>query len=118
MPRLPPIVPRLRICGEPTVRDASARAGSGLGDVAPHRLGVGQPRAEDERAVRPGEPSQLLDLVQVDQRGRTRAVEVELDEHVCAALHEPRVAELRLQAQRLVERSWRVDVHRYRSSRT
>src|SRR5580765_3081151 len=27
VPRLPPIVPRLRICGEPTVRDASASAG-------------------------------------------------------------------------------------------
>ena len=28
VPRLPPIVPRLRICGDPTVRDASASAGS------------------------------------------------------------------------------------------
>ncbi len=28
VPRLPPIVPRFRICGEPTVREASARAGS------------------------------------------------------------------------------------------
>ena len=28
VPRFPPIVPRLRICGEPTVRDASASAGS------------------------------------------------------------------------------------------
>ncbi len=27
-PRLPPIVPRLRICGEPTVREAAARPGS------------------------------------------------------------------------------------------
>ena len=27
-PRLPPIVPRLRICGEPTVREAIARPGS------------------------------------------------------------------------------------------
>jgi hypothetical protein len=27
VPRFPPIVPRLRICGEPTVRDASASAG-------------------------------------------------------------------------------------------
>jgi CO/xanthine dehydrogenase FAD-binding subunit len=27
--RLPPIVPRFRICGEPTVREASASAGSG-----------------------------------------------------------------------------------------
>src|SRR3954453_18206903 len=29
VPRFPPIVPRLRICGPPTVRDASASAGSG-----------------------------------------------------------------------------------------
>ena len=28
VPRLPPIVPRFRICGEPTVREASASAGS------------------------------------------------------------------------------------------
>ena len=28
VPRLPPTVPRLRICGEPTVRDAMARPGS------------------------------------------------------------------------------------------
>ena len=28
VPRLPPIVPRARICGEPTVREASASAGS------------------------------------------------------------------------------------------
>jgi hypothetical protein len=27
VPRFPPIVPRFRICGEPTVREASARAG-------------------------------------------------------------------------------------------
>ncbi len=30
VPRLPPIVPRFLICGEPTVRDASASAGSSL----------------------------------------------------------------------------------------
>ena len=30
VPRLPPIVPRLRICGEPTVREASASAGSSV----------------------------------------------------------------------------------------
>ena len=34
VPRLPPIVPRLRICGEPTVRDASASAGSSAGELA------------------------------------------------------------------------------------
>ena len=37
VPRLPPIVPRLRICGDPTVRDASASAGrsvASLGRIA------------------------------------------------------------------------------------
>ena len=44
VPRLPPIVPRLRICGEPTVREASASAGSSSASGAAHRLGVGQAR--------------------------------------------------------------------------
>ena len=105
VPRLPPIVPRLRICGEPTVRDASASAGSSSATRAAHRLGVGEPRAEDERAVLAREPAQLGDLVEVDQRRRPRAVEVELDEDVGAALDEARVGQLRLEAQRLVERA-------------
>ncbi len=35
VPRLPPIVPRLRICGPPTVRDASASAGNSSASGAP-----------------------------------------------------------------------------------
>ena len=91
-------MPRLRICGEPTVRDASASAGSSSATAPAHRLGVGEPGAEDERAVLAREPAQLRDLVEVDQRRRPRAVEVELDEHVGAALHEARVGQLRLEA--------------------
>ena len=63
-----------------------------------HRLGVGEPGAEDERAVLARPPAQLRDLVEVDQRRRARAVEVELDEHVGAALDEARLRELRLEA--------------------
>jgi hypothetical protein len=37
-PRLPPMVPRLRICGEPTVRDASAIPGSGPASSAMRRV--------------------------------------------------------------------------------
>ena len=33
VPRLPPIVPRLRICGEPTVREPRREAGSAGGDL-------------------------------------------------------------------------------------
>ena len=86
VPRLPPIVPRLRICGEPTVRDASASAGSSSASGAAHRLGVGEPRAEPQRPVLARPAAQLGDLVQVEERLRPRAVEVELDHHVGAAL--------------------------------
>ena len=37
-PRLPPTVPRLRICGEPTVRAARARPGSGPASSAMSRV--------------------------------------------------------------------------------
>ena len=33
-PRFPPIVPRLRICGEPTVRDAIASPGKPVAELA------------------------------------------------------------------------------------
>ena len=112
VPRLPPSVPRLRICGEPTVRDASASAGSSSAKRPLHRLSVGQPGAEDERAGLTRPAAQLCHLVQVDQRGRARAVEVELDEHVGAALDEARLRQLRLRRQRLVERARGEDVHR------
>ena len=62
-----------------------------LRDGAVHRLGVGEARAEHERAVVAVEAAQLRHLVQVDQRRRPGAVEVELDEDVRAALHEARL---------------------------
>ena len=70
VPRLPPIVPRLRICGEPTVRDASASAGSDVAELAVLDLGVGQARAEPERAVLAREAAQLAHLVQVQHLRR------------------------------------------------
>ena len=67
VPRLPPIVPRLRICGDPTVRDASARAGS-AGELGVHRLRVRQPRAEPHRPFSRDQPRSSAHLVQVQQR--------------------------------------------------
>ena len=48
--RLPPSVPRLRICGEPTVRDAIASAGQHVGELGDHP-GVGHAGADAHRAV-------------------------------------------------------------------
>ena len=64
---MPPIVPRLRICGEPTVRDASASAGQQPGERGCHRLGVRQSRAEAERAVLARPAAKLLELGEVDE---------------------------------------------------
>ena len=72
------------------------------------------------RAVGARPPVQLCNLVEVDQRRRPRAVEVELDQHVCAALDEAGLGQLRLEPERLVQRARGEDVHRpsYLSSRT
>ena len=51
VPRLPPIVPRLRICGEPTVREASASAGSSSASSAAIASVYVEPGAEPHGAV-------------------------------------------------------------------
>ena len=51
VPRFPPSVPRLRICGEPTVRDASRQRRQRLAHLARHHLRVRQPGAEPQRPV-------------------------------------------------------------------
>ena len=51
VPRLPPIVAALRICGEPTVRAAWASAGTSVGQRRPLQLGVGDAGAEAQRAA-------------------------------------------------------------------
>ena len=49
-PRFPPIVPRLRICGEPTVRDAIASPGSAVAELVDHAR-VGDARADPDPPV-------------------------------------------------------------------
>ncbi len=84
-PRLPPIVPRLRICGEPTVRAASARPGNDSRELA-QELKVGRrPRRRAARRRRGSDSRELGDPGEVEDRLGTVAVEVELDHHVGAA---------------------------------
>ena len=112
VPRLPPIVPRLRICGEPTVRDASASAGSSSRELAEsppcrsarRRVAASRSRAtsREARPPRSGSRSVVGSL----------AVEVERDHDVRAALdRQRRIRALRLQLERLVERARSEDVH-------
>ena len=84
-PRLPPTVPRLRICGEPTVRDAIARPGS-----AGREARASAARRSTPAPIRSTSPSrahsrELGDPGQVEQRRGPVPVEVELDHHVGAA---------------------------------
>ena len=57
-PRLPPTVPRLRICGDPTVREAIASPGSSVAELVDDPR-VGDPGAQPDLAVRavPGRSS-------------------------------------------------------------
>ena len=75
-----------------------------LGELALHRLGVRQPGSEPQRAVLARPAAQLGDLVEVQDRLRTRTVEVELDHDVGAALDGFRVGSLGLQRERFVQR--------------
>ena len=98
-PRLPPTVPRLRICGDPTVRAAIASPGSRSPSSAIDP-GVGHPGAEPDRAVGLLPlASSSVDPGEVEQRPRPVPVEVELDHHVGAARdrHRLRVRRLGLQ---------------------
>src|SRR5205823_6600054 len=77
-----------------------------------HGFGVRQPGAKSQAAVLARPASQLGYLVQVQQRRRPRAVEVELHHQVGTALDRNRFGPLGLQAQRLIERARGEDVHR------
>jgi hypothetical protein len=52
-----------------------------------HRLRVRQAGAQPDPSVLARPAAQLGDLVQIQERGRPRAVEVELDHHVRSALN-------------------------------
>ena len=67
--RLPPTVPRLRICGEPTVRAAAASPGSQLGQL-PDQPRVRDRGADPQPAVVPDPVGQPLDPGEVEQRVR------------------------------------------------
>ena len=85
--------------------------GQQLGELAGHRLGVGEPGAEAQRSVLARPASQLLDLVQVQQRLRASPVEVQRDHDVRPALDRQRAGVFGLQVQSIVERARREDVH-------
>ena len=76
VPRLPPIVPRLRICGEPTVREASASAGRSSASSRLHRLRVGETGrragASRSRATSPSAPATSARLRIVSGRARSK----------------------------------------------
>ena len=100
-PRLPPTVPRLRICGEPTVRDAIASPGSRVAELvddpactvtpAPSRIGRRRRAHSASSATR----------VRSSSAGGPAAVEVQLDHHVGAAGDRHGVGVLRLRGERL-----------------
>ncbi len=103
-----PAVPDLRRA------DRSGRLGEGgqqRSERRAHRLRVREGRAEPELVsfVRPA--AELGELCEVDERLRPRVAEVQLDHDVRAALDPARLGQLRLQAERLLERARREDVH-------
>ena len=100
-PRLPPTVPRLRICGEPTVREAMARPGQPVAQL------VDDPAVGDARrrsaAAPPSDAHSVSSATRVrsSSAGGAAPVEVQLDHHVGAAGDRHRVRVLGLGGQRL-----------------
>ena len=82
VPRLPPSVPALRICGEPTVRDACARPGRRSLERRAHQLGVGDAGAEDDLGAFDPPPLQLGNVPQADHRRRPAVGETDLHHEV------------------------------------
>ena len=81
---MPPIVPRLRICGEPTVRDAAARPGSRVAQLV-DRARVGDAGADAQRAVALLPLGELAHAREIEDRLGPLAAEVEVHHHVGAA---------------------------------
>ena len=78
---MPPIVPRLRICGEPTVRDAIARPGQPVLELL-DRARVRDARADADRAVVGIPAREVVDAREVEDRLRPGTAEVDVDHHV------------------------------------
>ena len=100
-PRLPPIVPRLRICGEPTVREAIARPGSRSSSSAIARVYVTPAPTRSEPLSRVP-AREVADAREVEDRLRPRAAEVDVDHHVRPAPQRERLRMGRLGLQRLI----------------
>ena len=105
VPRLPPSVPRLRIWGEPTVRDASASAGSSAASSPCSISAYVRPGAEPQRPVLARPAAELGHLAEVEDRVGPRAVEVELDHDVGPAADRERARMLGAQHERLCQRA-------------
>ena len=111
VPRLPPIVPRLRICGEPTVREAAASAGSAEATSPRGGLRVGERRPEHELVALVAPAAQLLHAPEVDQGAGPLALGVERDHEIRAARDRARARVVGPQVQCLLERARCVDLH-------
>ena len=77
-------MPRLRICGDPTVREAMARPGSVAAELVDD-AGVGDAGPEPDLAVHALPGRELRHPGQVEQPVGPVPVEVQLDHHVGAA---------------------------------
>ena len=93
-------MPRLRICGEPTVRDAIARPGQPVAELVDHP-GVRHAGAQPEAAVVGRPLGQLGDPVRSSSAAGPLPVEVDLDHHVGAARDRQRAGCSGLDGERL-----------------
>ena len=110
VPRLPPTPPRLRICGEATVCEASARPGSSARRFSMIRVyGTEAPSRTLLLADLP--LVQLADAVQVQQVLGPAVVEVDLDHHVGAARDGHSGGVLGLRGERLLPAGGAKEVH-------
>ena len=117
VPRLPPIVPRLRICGEPTVRDGRGERGQRRGQLAARGLRVGQSGAQHELVALAPPAAQLRHAPEVDQGVGPLAPGVERDHEIGAARDRAHPGVRGAQAERIFERARCIDLHGYNTRR-
>ncbi len=111
VPRFPPIVPRLRICGEPTVRDASASAGSASASSPLIASVYVSPAPSRSVPFSRDQPRSSATSFRLRSDLGPRAIEVERDHHVGSALDRERVRVLGLQPSASSSERGREDVH-------